>query len=368
METRKIIHVDMDSFYASIEMRDNPKYQKVPLVIARDPRHTGGKGVVATANYIARQYGINSAISCAKALKLCPQAVFKQPDFEKYRQVSNQIHTIFHEYTEIIEPLALDEAYLDVTFNKINEASAIKIAHEIQQKIYAKTKLTCSVGVSYNKFLAKLASEYRKPTGLTLVRKKEAKDFLLALKIEDFRGVGKKTVPKMHALGIFTGEDLYACSLEMLIKNFGKLGMLLYERVRGIDKRLVEAKRTPKSIGKEKTFDIALTTNTQVNEQFKSLVKKVVMQMQKKQKKAKTLVIKVRNSQYQTVTKRLTQPDFLENEVASLVFYAQQLFEQIQPNEIDVRLLGLTLTNLDDVSYQNIVLPLWSKKTDYSEG
>lgn len=361
---RKIIHVDMDSFYASIEMRDNPTYRNVALVIARDPRHTKGKGVVATANYIARQYGISSAMSCAQALKLCPRAVFKRPDFEKYRQVSAQIHEIFHKYTDIVEPVALDEAYLDVTSNKLNELSAIKLAHNLQQEIYTKTHLTCSVGVSYNKFLAKLASEYCKPVGFTLVRQEDAQEFLLALPIQDFRGVGKKTLPKMHELGIFTGKDLYACSKERLQQYFGKHGLILYQRVRGQDLRPVQATRKRKSLGKERTFDTALCTQEQVEAQLKILANKVAQQMQKQQQQAQTLVLKVRNSQYQTITKRLTQQEFFLNDSKSLLFYALQLFEQIQSELIDVRLLGLTLTGLTEVKYQNIKLPLWSSENN----
>ena len=363
-QERKIIHVDMDSFYASIEMRDHPAYRQVPLVIARDPRHANGKGVVATANYIARQYGIHSAMSCVQALKLCPQAVFKRPDFDKYRQVSEQIHAIFRQYTDIIEPIALDEAYLDVTENKLNECSAIKLAHDLQQKIYAKTQLTCSVGISYNKFLAKLSSEYRKPMGLTVVRKEEAQAFLLALPIQDFRGVGKKTLPKMNELGIFSGQDLYNCSLKKLQQHFGKMGVILYQRVRGEDNRIVQATRKRKSLGKERTFDPPLCSQEEVEEQLKRLAQKVTTQMQKKQKQGQTLVLKVRNSRYQTMTKRLTQRDFFTNDVATLVFYSLQLFEQIQPENIDVRLLGLTLTGLDDASYQNIVLPLWQNENE----
>lgn len=361
---RKIIHVDMDSFYASIEMRDNPAYRDVALVIARDPRHNGGKGVVATANYVARQYGINSAMSCAQALKLCPQAVFKRPDFEKYRQVSAQIHEIFQQYTDVIEPIALDEAYLDVTVNKLNEGSAIRLAHALQQQIYAKTQLTCSVGVSYNKFLAKLASEYCKPMGFTLVRQADAQAFLWSLPIQAFRGVGKKTLVKMHELGIFTGQDLAACSQEKLQQSFGKMGLIFYQRVRGQDLRPVQATRKRKSLGKERTFDVALCTQEQVEEQLKQLAQKVAQQMQEKQQQGQTLVLKVRNSQYQTVTKRLTKRDFFENDAASLLFYGLQLFEQIQTEVIDVRLLGLTLTNLDELKYQNIVLPLWITKNE----
>ena len=206
---RKIVHVDMDAFYASVEMRDHPELRTKPLVISRNPQHTGGRGVVATANYIARSYGIHSAMSAQEALKRCPQAYFKKPDFPKYKRVSHQIHTIFHEYTDKIEPVAFDEAYLDVTENKPGIESAVALAHRIQQEIYDQLHLTCSTGVSYNKFLAKLASDYHKPVGMTIISPEDALDFLFPLPIEKFRGIGKKTAPKMRELGINTGEDLY---------------------------------------------------------------------------------------------------------------------------------------------------------------
>lgn len=231
--SRKIIHVDMDAFYASIEERENSKLRKKPLVIARDPRQTGGKGVVATANYLARQSGVHSAMSAQKALELCPEAVFKTPDFTLYHAVSDQIHEIFGEYTEKIEPVAFDEAYLDVTDNKKQIESAVEVAHQIQSEIYAKTNLTCSTGISYNKFLAKLASEYQKPIGVAVVLSEDVREFLDKLPIEKFRGVGKKTVPKMHDIQIFKGRDLYKKSEMELIHHFGRFGDVLYHHVRG---------------------------------------------------------------------------------------------------------------------------------------
>lgn len=225
--SRKIIHIDMDAFFASVEERDDPELAKHPLVIARHPSDTGGKGVVTTANYKARIYGIHSAMSAQKAYELCPQAIFKPGDHEKYSAVSKQVREIFHRYTDIIEPVSIDEAYLDVTQNKIDARSAIKIARLIQQDIWQELQLTCSAGVSYNKFLAKLASDYQKPQGMTLISPDEAVIFLKRLPIEKFHGVGKKTVPKMNDLGIFTGADLYEKSEMFLIQEFGKMGYSL---------------------------------------------------------------------------------------------------------------------------------------------
>lgn len=366
MDDRKIIHIDMDAFYASIEMRDDPKLASLPLVIARDPRKTGGHGVVATANYVARSYGVHSAMSSQEALKLCPQAYFKDPDFKKYRAVSNQIHEIFHEYTDYIEPIAFDEAYLDITVNKKQLHSAIQTARMIQQEIFSKVHLTCSAGVSYNKFLAKLASDYRKPVGMTVVRQDEVRNFLFPLPIEKFRGVGKKTVPKMHQLGIFTGKDLYQLSSGELISHFGKMGYVLYQRVRGVDERPVEWKRIRKSLGNERTFDQPLTTLDSVDNFLKRSADRLAQDVALQQKHGKTLVLKVRNSDFETTTKRVTLDDFLPNRSEAFQFYGKQLLDQIQPNEhYDIRLLGLTLTNLAPLEFENIALPLWNNDSDH---
>lgn len=365
MDDRKIIHIDMDAFYASIEMRDDPKLASLPLIIARDPRKTGGHGVVATANYVARSYGIHSAMSSQEALKLCSQAYFKDPAFKKYRAVSNQIHEIFHEYTDYIEPIAFDEAYLDITSNKKHLDSALQTARMIQQEIFTKVHLTCSAGISYNKFLAKLASDYRKPVGITLVRQDEVQDFLFPLAIEKFRGVGKKTVPKMHQLGVFTGKDLYQLSSGELISHFGKMGYILYQRVRGIDERPVEWQRTRKSLGNERTFDRPLTTVASVESFLQKSAKRLADELDQQQKHGKTLVIKVRNSEFETTTKRITLDDYFPNDSETFQFYGKKLLEQIQPNEhYDVRLLGLTVTNLAPLEFENIVLPLWHNNSD----
>lgn len=357
-QARKIIHVDMDAFYASIEMRDNPQLKNKPLVISRNPQHTNGRGVVATANYIARSYGVHSAMSASKALKLCPQAYFKRPDFPKYKRVSQQIHEIFYQYTDKVEPVAFDEAYLDVTDNKLKINSPVTLAHRLQQEIYDKVHLTCSTGISYNKFLAKLASDYRKPVGLTVVQAEDVLDFLFPLPIEKFRGVGKKTAPKMRQLGIDNGEDLYQWSEIDLITEFGKMGHILYQRVRGIDERPVEWQRERKSIGSERTFDQPLSSNEQVDEQLNLTANRLVHELKRQQKHGKTLVIKVRNSDFQTITKRITFDDYIPNQVDSIEYYGRQLFDDTQNNEIDVRLLGLTMTNLDPLDFENVKLEL----------
>ncbi|NKZ22337.1 DNA polymerase IV [Pediococcus argentinicus] len=364
-DSRKIIHVDMDAFYASIEMRDNPKYRTLPLVIAHDPRETGGHGVVTTANYVARKYGVNSAMPAMKALELCPQAVFKTPDFEKYRAVSAQIHEVFHEYTDKIEPVALDEAYLDVTENKKNMISSVAIAHEIQKEIFDKTHLTCSTGISYNKFLAKMASEYEKPIGVAMVFQDDVHDFLARLPIESFRGVGKKTVPKMHDLGIETGADLFKLSETDLMHYFGKFGYVLYRQVRGIDDRPVEYQRERRSIGKEETYGNPLTTDSEVDIQLRLIAKKLMTYVSRQQKHGKTIVLKLRYSSFETQTKRITLDEFVQNDAETFYFYARQLFDEIGDASQGIRLLGITLTNLTDLNYQDVVLPLFERESSF---
>ncbi|EHF1084010.1 DNA polymerase IV [Enterococcus faecalis] len=358
--SRKIIHIDMDAFFASVEERDHPELVGHPLVIARHPSDTGGKGVVTTANYIARQYGIHSAMSAQKAYELCPSAIFKPGNYQKYSEISQEIREIFRRYTDVIEPVSIDEAYLDVTENKVNSKSAIKIAKMIQYDIWHELQLTCSAGVSYNKFLAKLASDFQKPKGLTVVLPEEAEDFLKALSIEDFHGIGKKTVPKMHELGIFTGADLYKQDEMTLIRLFGKMGYSLYRKVRGIHDAPVQVTRDRKSVGKEHTYGTPLTTEEQVTAQLRQLAAGVERALQRVQKHGKTVVLKVRYTDYTTITKRVTLPEYISKK-EELFYQANLIWEDILGLEQGIRLLGITLTNLDPLAYENIVLPLWEK-------
>lgn len=359
--SRKIIHVDMDAFFASIEQREHPEFVTQPLVIAKDPRTTGGRGVVTTANYLARQYGIHSAMPASKALDLCPKAIFKAPDFELFRSVSDQIHDIFHEYTDKIETVALDEAYLDVTENKKKIDDPIYLAHLIQSEIWEKTHLTCSTGISYSKFLAKEASDYRKPAGVTVISEDDAHDFLMRLKIEKYRGVGKKTVEKMKALNINNGFDLYQKSEMFLIKEFGKFGYILYRRVRGSDNRKVEYQRERKSIGKERTYPHELNSMVDVERELSKIADLVVNSLQKHQKHGKTVVLKVRYSDFTTITKRITEADFIENDAKLIYNEVIDIFEELPNPSKGIRLLGITLTNLANLSFQNINLPLYQK-------
>ena len=257
---RKIIHIDMDAFYASVEQRDNPELRGRPIAVG----HAGDRGVVSAASYEARKYGVRSAMASIKAMRLCPDLVFVPGRMEIYKEVSDTIHSIFREYTDIIEPLALDEAFLDVTDNKLNIPLAIDIAREIKLRIREEVGLIASAGVSYNKFLAKIASDYRKPNGLCTIHPDQALNFIARLPIESFWGVGKVTARRMHALGIHTGHDLRQWSLDGLIREFGKIGQLYHDFSRGIDLRPVEAVRMRKSIGCERTLDHDVSTRAAV--------------------------------------------------------------------------------------------------------
>lgn len=357
--SRKIIHIDMDAFFASVEERDDPELAKHPLVIARHPSDTGGKGVVTTANYKARQYGIHSAMSAQKAFELCPKAIFKPGDYEKYRTISQQVREIFHKHTDIIEPVSIDEAYLDVTENKEGHLSAIKVARLIQKEVWQELQLTCSAGVSYNKFLAKLASDYQKPRGITVITPDEAVDFLKAMPIEKFHGIGKKTVPKMHEFGIYSGAELYEKSEMFLIQEFGKMGYSLYRKVRGIHDSPVSVTRERKSVGKENTYGTPLQTEEEVLTQLRQLADKVNLSLRRVQKHGKTIVLKVRYSDYSTVTKRRTLTRYVTKE--ELFSEASLIWEEVGGLEKGIRLLGITVTNLDPLTYETLPLPLWEK-------
>ena len=251
MTLRKIIHIDMDAFYASIEQRDNPELRGKPIAVGREEE----RGVVAAASYEARKFGVRSAMASTRARKLCPELIFVPGRMEVYKKVSEQIRDIFAEYTDLIEPLSIDEAFLDVTENKKGMELAVDIAKEIKRRIREELHLVASAGVSYNKFLAKVASDYRKPDGLCTIHPDQAQDFIDHLPVEAFWGVGKVTAKKMHELFIHTGKDLRACSLEMLTHYFGKAGQLYHDFARGIDERPVEVIRIRKSLGCEHTLD-----------------------------------------------------------------------------------------------------------------
>lgn len=355
--SRKILHVDMDAFYASVEMRDNPSIRNKPVVIAKHPNLTGGRGIVSTCNYKAREYGIHSAMSSMEAYRLCPQAVFVPVRMDYYRQVSNQIHEIFHRYTDLIEPVSLDEAYLDVTNNKINLNSATILAQFIQESIYNELSLTCSVGVSYNKFIAKICSDYNKPSGITVVPPSKAQEFLLDLSIDDFHGVGEKTLPRFHELGIHSGADLIEWELDDLMDEFGKMGYSLYHKVRGVHNSPVISHHERKSIGNERTFSSFLETDEAVLSELEKLTKKVVSRLTKSQQIAQTVTIKVRYEDFETITRQVQSPDGLQNfdEIYKIV---KSLWFEHGNLSRSVRLLGVTVSNFVDQSFEELPLVL----------
>lgn len=357
--SRKILHVDMDAFFASIEQRDHPEYRGKPVVIARHPKENSGKGVVSTASYEARKFGVHSAMSAQEAYERCPQGIFVANRHSYYREVSEQVREIFLRYTDIIEPLSIDEAFLDVTHNKQNIPYAMDIAKEIQATIYKELQLTCSIGVSYNKFIAKLASDYHKPFGMTVITPKRAPLFLEKLPIEDFYGIGKRSVEKLHDLDIYTGADLKALTQDECLRYFGKSGLAIYERVRGVDNRPVKKSRKRKSIGKETTLYPFLYHDDEVENVLRELARKVSETLIKRSLHGKVVTLKLRYGDFTTMTRQISLVDPL-NDAESLYFYASDLYREYGDSQQGVRLLGITVSELTDVTFENIRLPLYS--------
>ena len=303
MIERKIIHIDMDAFFASVEQRDNPELQGKPLAVG----HAEERGVVAAASYEARRFGVRSAMSSQKAKRLCPHLIFVPGRMEVYSAVSRQIHEIFHEYTDIIEPLSLDEAFLDVTENKPGIPLAVDIAKEIKLKIRERLNLVASAGISYNKFLAKIASDYRKPDGLCTIHPNQALEFISRLPIENFWGVGPVTAKKMHSLGIHNGEHLRTRSLEALIREFGKVGAVYYDFSRGIDLRPVETVQIRKSIGCEHTLEKDINKLSSVIIELYHTAVELVSRLEGKDFRGNTLTLKIKYHDFNQITRSITQ-------------------------------------------------------------
>lgn len=292
----------MDAFYASIEQRDNPDYRGKPLAVG----YSGARGVVAAASYEARRYGVRSAMASKIALRKCPHLIFVMPRFDVYKSVSRQIMDIFHEYTDLVEPLSLDEAFLDVTENHKQIASATQIAQEIKQKIQETVGLTASAGVSFNKFLAKIASDYNKPNGLFVVKPKDAELFVEKLAIEQFFGVGKVTAERMHQLGIKTGADLKQWSEQGLVSNFGKAGHIYYQNARAIDNRPVEWQRIRKSVSSETTFERDIDKYEEILPELDKLTREVIDYVGKKNFKGRTVSLKIKFSDFKIISRSKT--------------------------------------------------------------
>ena len=337
---RKIIHIDMDAFYASVEQRDNPSLRGKPIAVG----HAEERGVVAAASYEARRYGVRSAMSSAKAKRLCPSLIFVRGRMDVYKEVSRQIHEIFHEYTDIIEPISLDEAFLDVTENKPGIELAVDIAKEIKQKIRERLHLVASAGVSYNKFLAKIASDYRKPDGLCTIHPAQALDFIAGLPIESFWGVGPVTAKRMHALGIHNGLQLRACSPDRLLREFGKVGSVYYDFARGIDLRPVEAVRIRKSIGCERTLEKDVSLRSSVIIELYHVAVELVSRLEKKDFRGNTLTLKIKFHDFRQITRSLTQSRELTT-LDVILPLATQLLQEVDYAEHPIRLIGLSVSN-----------------------
>ncbi|UCE69937.1 MAG: DNA polymerase IV [Flavobacteriaceae bacterium] len=338
---RKIIHVDMDAFYASVEQKDDPSLKGRPLAVGGGSK----RGVVAAASYEARKFGVHSAMSGYLARQKCPNLIFVKPRFERYREISHQIREIFRSYTDLVEPLSLDEAYLDVTENKIGFPSATLIAREIRSRIYEKTGLTSSAGISVNKFLAKIASDLNKPNGQKTIPPEEVEDFLLSLEIRKFYGVGKVTAEKMHNLGIFTGADLKNRSLEFLSDHFGKSGKHYYEVVRGIHLSPVKAKRIPKSVGAERTFSENLSSELFMLERLEHIARELESRLKSGKRAGKTITLKIKYSDFRLQTRSKTLPLYISAKSLILEVARELLYQE--PLQDSVRLLGISLSNLN---------------------
>ncbi len=339
---RKIIHIDMDAFYAAVEQRDDPELRGRPVVVGGSPE---GRGVVATCSYEARRFGIHSAMPAARAVRLCPDAVFVRPRFDVYRAVSRQIHALFREYTALVEPLSLDEAYLDVTETPGFHGSATLIARDIKRRIREETGLVGSAGVSYNKFLAKQASDLDKPDGLYLIRPEEGAAFVAALPVGRFHGVGKATERKMHALGIETGADLRRWELPELVQSFGKRAPFYFDIARGIDRRPVRPSRERKSVGAENTFAADLYRREAMMTALQPLATKVQDALARRRLQGMTLTLKVKYADFQQITRSRTGrlPYRTADDMLPVL---DALLDETEVARRPVRLLGVTVSGL----------------------
>ncbi|GAA3713989.1 DNA polymerase IV [Salinicoccus jeotgali] len=349
---RRIIHIDMDAFYAQVEQRDNPAYRGKPIIV-------GGKsvsrGVVATASYEARKFGVHSAMPTKQAYKLCPDGIYVRPRFDHYKAVSKMIMDIFLEYTEVVEPLSLDEAYLDITHLVGRQRPARAIALEIQRKIFEKTRLTSSSGISYNKYLAKIASGMNKPAGTTVIHYDNVQEVLFNMDIGEFPGVGRVTEAKMHELGIRNGKELHEWSEADLVNQFGKKGISLHQKARGIGTSELKIERIRKSIGKETTFNYDINDDDEILKVIGSLCSQVSSRLELQQYAGGVVTVKMKTADYATHTRQMmtTNPVFTEEE---LYHYAYNLYHELKSPDEAIRLIGVTVSHLSDRTYRNLTI------------
>lgn len=339
---KKIIHIDMDAFYASVEQRENPKLKGLPVVVGGMP---DSRGVVCTCSYEARKFGIRSAMASAKAYKLCPRAIFVYPNMKLYASVSYQLREIFREFTEIIEPLSLDEAFLDVTLNKKEMQSATLIAKEIKRRINQETKLTASAGVSYNKFLAKIASDMNKPNGLTVIKPDEAEEFIEKLPIGRFFGIGKVTEGRLRKMGFNTGADLKKLDRMQMYSLFGRGGDFFYDIVRGTDNREVITDWVRKSYGREETYQTDLIELEDIYIKLNEIASELSDLLKEDNIQGRTITLKVKYSDFVNVTRSYTHSDFMSPEREELFSHAKELLKKTEAGKRKIRLLGISVSN-----------------------
>lgn len=338
---RKIIHIDMDAFYASVEQRDFPELRGKPLVVGGDPN---GRGVVAAASYEVREFGVRSAMSCYEARKRCPEVIFVRPRFDVYRAVSNDIRAIMHSLTPHVEPLSLDEAYLDVTGLQVHQGSATLMANWLRAQILEYTGLTASAGVSFNKMLAKIASDINKPNGTAVITPTDADAFISTLPIERFHGIGKATAQRLHAMGVSNGAELRRMSSTILVQEFGKRGQFYHDIAHGRDERAVKSERTHKSVGSETTFRDNLNDDDALRIQIYEQNADAFNQMQKKQLIAYTITLKIKYADFTQITRSHTLSTAFDS-AESAHYWLDKLFLDI-PRQLPIRLVGVTFSSL----------------------
>lgn len=346
---RKIIHVDMDAFFASVEQLDNPDLRGKPVAVGGG----GDRGVVSAASYEARKFGVRSAMSNVLAKQKCPEIIFVKGNYKRYKEISLQIREIFYDYTDLVEPLSLDEAYLDVTQNKVGNPSASLIAKEIRKRILDEIGLTASAGISINKFIAKVASDINKPNGQKTINPEEVIPFLEELPIQKFYGIGKVTASKMYNLGIFNGRDLKAKSLEEMSLLFGKSGTHYYDIVRGIHRSEVKPNRIRKSLGAERTFRENISSEVFMLDKLNTIADELEDRMKNSKTKGKTVTLKIKYSDFTQQTRSKTVEKFIQKKADFLPIVKELLFQEKLKNS--VRLLGISFSNLDTVKKD----PVW---------
>ncbi|HOC95609.1 MAG TPA: DNA polymerase IV [Candidatus Cloacimonadota bacterium] len=340
---KKIIHIDMDAYFAALEIRENPALEGKCVIVGGSPN---SRGVVSTCSYEARKYGVRSGMSSQQAWKLCPRGIFIRPNFQLYRKVSEQIRNVFFSYTELVETMSLDEAYLDVNDKAGNLEEATEIARSIKKEILAATRLTCSAGVSFNKFLAKIGSELNKPDGLSVIRPQNAQEILFSLPIGKFYGIGRVTAARMQKMGINNGKDLYNKELRILLRHFGKLGQYYYDVVRGIDNREVVTETDPKSISCESTFPTDIGDIDELIAELKELVERLVNRMTLHKIQGRNITLKIKYEDFELNTRSCPLPE-TTNDISVLFEYAQKLLVANWNAQRKIRLLGVGVGKLD---------------------